>query len=286
MRLFYAFLRISKLLFIFFTLSYFIHNFFVVKPISLSNDTTNIDRFLQLNNETSPQRPTIFCIILTQLKNLDTKAKAVYTSWAHQCTDYRFISLAPGHNLTTDRIDTQHNNSFKLLKPEGLYNDTYRNLTYKVLLAFEDVFQIRPHFDWYLKADDDTFIFYDNLHDFLSTKNPSIPVTFGYDFNKYDGYHSGGAGYLVSNEAMSRLVTSWRTMMETDKKFVPWEDIYVARLLRKVGTQMQSSLDDKGRERFHCLNIMAHYNGYFPEWLKKRNQNPLRSVRAFFYSLF
>ena len=75
MRLFYAFLRISKLLFIFFTLSYFIHNFFVVKPISLSNDTTNIDRFLQLNNETSPQRPTIFCIILTQLNATKIKQR-------------------------------------------------------------------------------------------------------------------------------------------------------------------------------------------------------------------
>ena len=56
------------------------------------------------------------------------------------------------------------------------------------------VFDKFNDYDWYLKADDDTYIFMDNLRDFLKTKNSSSPVTFGYDF-KTDvpyGYHSGG----------------------------------------------------------------------------------------------
>jgi hypothetical protein len=49
-------------------------------------------------------------------------------------------------------------------------------------------------YDFYLKADDDTFVFVDNLRKFLSDKNRTSPVTYGWDFHCYvhRGYHSGG----------------------------------------------------------------------------------------------
>ena len=161
-------------------------------------------------NPSHLQHPTIFCVVLTNLKHLDTKAKTVYTSWGYKCSDYRFISLVPGHHLKTERIDTKPDGLYKLLKPKGLYNDTYDNLTYKVLLAFEDVYNTYSDFDCYLKADDDTFIFYDNLRDFVATKKPSDPVTFGFEFKEYGGYLSGGAGYLLSREALRRLMLNWK----------------------------------------------------------------------------
>ena len=62
-------------------------------------------------------------------------------------------------------------------------------------------------YDWYLKADDDTFIFVENLLAFVSDKNSSQPVTYGYDFKVIvdHGYHSGGGSYLFSQEALNRL---------------------------------------------------------------------------------
>lgn len=58
-----------------------------------------------------------------------------------------------------------------------------------------------------IKADDDTFIFVDNLKKFVSNKNSILPVTYGYDFKAIveKGYHSWGAGYLMSNEAFRRI---------------------------------------------------------------------------------
>ena len=58
-----------------------------------------------------------------------------------------------------------------------------------------------------LEADDDTFIFVDNLRKFIENKSSSLPTTFGYDFKVLveHGYHSGGGGYLLSNEALNRL---------------------------------------------------------------------------------
>jgi glycoprotein-N-acetylgalactosamine 3-beta-galactosyltransferase len=230
-----------------------------------------------VQDDVNSPHPTIFCIILSEKTSLKSKAKTVFTAWGHKCSDYRFISLLPGRNLTTDRIDTTYNNLFKVLKPEGLFNDTYGNLSYKVLHAFEDVYRMRPDFGWYLKADDDTFIFYDNLRDFAATKNASEPVTFGYEYGEwvYGGYNSGGAGYLLSNEAMRRLVSSWR---KVSWEMMGEEDIEVARILRSVGVFPQSSLDEKGRERFHCLEILDHYKGYFPDWLLSNAKNPVKNV--------
>ncbi len=237
---------------------------------------------LLLERHTNLDHPTIFCVILSQNKNLDIKAKSVYTSWGYKCSDYRLISLIPGHNLTTDRIEMKYENLFLVLKPEGLYEDKYENLTYKILFAFEDVFKLQPNFDWFLKADDDTFIFYDNLRDFVATKKPSDPITFGYDFKVIvpGGYHSGGGGYLLSNEAMKRLMLKWRHSMHLlQGPFKGVEDVEVASLLRTVNVSMGSSLDDKGRERFHVLNFMRYYTGNLTHWIHGYAKNPVKIVR-------
>lgn len=68
-----------------------------------------------------------------------------------------------------------------VLQPPGLVQDSYEKLTDKMFLTFKYLYAQYPDYDWYLKADDDTFIFVDNLRLFLADKNPSKPVTYGYD---------------------------------------------------------------------------------------------------------
>ena len=56
-------------------------------------------------------------------------------------------------------------------------------------------------FDWFLKADDDTFIVVDNLRRFVERRNPRTPIWYGAKLKNpkvKDGYQSGGAGYLLS----------------------------------------------------------------------------------------
>ena len=38
------------------------------------------------------------------------------------------------------------------------------------------------------------------------------------------------------------------------------------------------SIDDEGKERFHPLNLMGHYNGEFPDWLYSYATNRVQSV--------
>jgi glycoprotein-N-acetylgalactosamine 3-beta-galactosyltransferase len=94
-----------------------------------------------------------------------------------------------------------------VLQPPGYNNENYSQLTDKMFGTYKYIYKKYSNYDWYLKADDDTFIFMDNLKKFLRSKNSSIPINFGRNWNILveSGYESGGAGYVLSREAMMRL---------------------------------------------------------------------------------
>ena len=66
----------------------------------------------------------------------------------------------------------------------------------------------RNEADWFLKADDDSYIVVENLRAFLGQHNTEDPLQFGCKLKYIEprGYMSGGAGYVLSKEALRRLV--------------------------------------------------------------------------------
>ena len=143
----------------------------------------------------------LFCIIFTAPhKFYELLPLAAFHVWARKCDDYRFISVMPNNtNFTTWKFNSyQIEAPIRILQPDGLESENYDNLTYKVLFAFKHVYKEFGSYDWYLKADDDTYVNVDNLREFLLDKNSSLPVTYGYDFKPYlkEGYNSGKILFL------------------------------------------------------------------------------------------
>ena len=128
--------------------------------------------------------------------------------------------------------------------------------------------------DWFIKADDDSFVILENLRYLLSHYNSSNPHYFGRHFVPFGGYNSGGAGYVFSHETLIRFV---RVMKDPSrcrlKSFA--EDAEVGRCLAVENVHPDDSRDELGRETFHPFAPDYHLiPGSIPEdnWLHKYNK--------------
>jgi glycoprotein-N-acetylgalactosamine 3-beta-galactosyltransferase len=211
---------------------------------------------------------------------LKTRGVAVHDTWAHKCDGLKFIFSK------TDKyqLDEQINNTFKqddVHDPLTVYGipDRYQYLTFKVFLTMRNLYRnATTNYDWYLKTDDDTFIFMDNLRKFLADKNASEPVTYGYRFETLvnASYNQGGA-YVLSNEALRRF-GSQLSRNFTYCNQTGFEDVDVANCLQRLQVRTGNTTDELGRERFHPVDVYSHYYGLFPDWLTYAAQNPLKNV--------
>lgn len=62
--------------------------------------------------------------------------------------------------------------------------------------------------DWFLKADDDTYVIVENLRHMLYQYDTNDPLFFGAKFLQYSkqGYMDGGPGYILSKESVRKFV--------------------------------------------------------------------------------
>ena len=180
----------------------------------------------------------------------------------------------------TSNVSLEYSDPFPILHPAYHDIEAYNKLTVKVLRTFQDLYLRYNDYDWYLKADDDSFIFVDNLRSFLKTKNSSKPVTYGYDFGVIieRGYHSGGAGYVLSNEAIKRigveLVSNFSFCEDSST-----EDVDVAGCLRKVKVYPEKSIDEEGAERFHPFHVKNHILSNYRSGFLQYSANEIKLVK-------
>jgi hypothetical protein len=124
--------------------------------------------------------PRVLCLILTSPKYFPTRTKAVHETWGPRCDRHFFITEYPQNNKKSEE--------FKIAKqipiaPIKNITAGYGHLTQKSTLAFLFAYEnYLNDFDWFVKADDDTYLFVEHLKAFLSEQNSSEPITFGYNF--------------------------------------------------------------------------------------------------------
>ncbi|KAK9526419.1 hypothetical protein VZT92_015120 [Zoarces viviparus] len=184
----------------------------------------------------SPRTPRILCWIMTGPKNLESRTKHIRETWAKRCNKVLYMS-----SVETDFP------TVKLNVSEGR-----ENLYWKTIRAFQYIHQHHlDEADWFLKADDDTFVVIENLRYTLSTYDPEKPLYLGRRFTPFisQGYMSGGAGYVLSKEALRRFVEGFDTGKCTH--FSNIEDMALGKCMETMKVEPADSRDVKGRQTFH-----------------------------------
>lgn len=157
------------------------------------------------------------------------------------------------------------------------------HLTGKTRRSFDYIY--KHHFeeaDWFIKCDDDTYVIVENLRYFLSGEDTNSPVYFGHHFKQIvkQGYFSGGAGYVMSKEALRRLSTNHSVACREDGGA---EDAEMGACMQNLGVKVGNSTDSLGRSRFHCFDWATHLMGGYPDWYYKYDALGGRKVKIIRY---
>ncbi|CAH1996359.1 unnamed protein product [Acanthoscelides obtectus] len=175
---------------------------------------------------------------------------------------YMLIILNNSHRRITAGPSIDPDSSLPSIALHGVKEDQ-EYLWGKTKEAFRYVYK---HYldkaDWFLKADDDTYVIVENLRYMLMPYNSSDPIYFGCRFKPYvnQGYMSGGAGYVLSREAVKRFVEiSLRnaTGCRIHENYGP-EDLEIGRCLESAQVKAGDSRDSLGRNRFLPLFPQRH----------------------------
>lgn len=191
----------------------------------------------------------ILCWIMTGPKNLDSKAIHLKYSWTRHCNVALFMSSTTNDSFPTIGLGTKEGR-------DQLYWKTIRAFQYVHKHYFDQA-------DWFFKADDDTYVVMENLRWMLSNYTPDQPIYFGKRFKPFakQGYMSGGAGYVLSKEALNRFVEGFRTGVCQHTTSV--EDLALGQCMEKMGVIAGDSRDTEKRETFHPFPAESHLTGHF-----------------------
>ena len=89
------------------------------------------------------------------------------------------------------------------------------------------------------------------------------------------GYVSGGAGYVLSKEALTRFGEKHKGLCHEDDGA---EDVEIGDCMQKLGVRLGDSRDSLGRSRFHCLDPAAHIHGGYPDWYRQYDKYGAQQV--------
>lgn len=185
------------------------------------------------------QQVRVLCWVMTGPNNHQSKAKHVKNTWGKRCNVLLFMSSENDSSLPAIALPVKEGRN---------------NLWAKTKEAFKHVYN---HYfdqaDWFLKADDDTYVVLENLRYMLMNHAPSEPIYYGCRFKPYvkQGYMSGGAGYVLSKEALKRFVEVGihnKSICRQDADGS--EDVEMGKCMEGVHVDAGDSRDALGRGRF------------------------------------
>jgi hypothetical protein len=133
-------------------------------------------------------------------------------------------------------------------------------------------------FEWFVKVDDDSYLFVDNLRNFVKYYDTNVPHYFGHTLMfrwKEDNIvFNTGIAYVLSRKTLQTIVPVFKTMPTWKSGFRDrcvdragaGEDTNMGVCLRSIGINPDNTLDSRKRQRFLPFFLSAHQNqSYVPD---------------------
>eukprot|EP00977_Amphora_coffeiformis_P000563 scaffold132_cov170-Amphora_coffeaeformis.AAC.42 len=205
---------------------------------------------------TPPQKQSILCYVHT-ISSFWEKSQAIRDTWGPGCDKLVFIS----NETLPDTVDI----------PLVAYD--HEHLWDKSRKSFQYLLQHYPNFDWYFKADDDTYILVQNLRAFLAKQPLDEPLLFGHRFMLPGGgasvlrdvaadflgqfgpliFPSGGSGYALNTILLKNMVERLdQPYCFPNRTTIP-EDVATGVCARYAGGYAPETRDRAHKQRFHPL---------------------------------
>ncbi|RZC36148.1 Fringe domain containing protein, partial [Asbolus verrucosus] len=214
------------------------------------------EEFHQMENSTVSdmlfKKVRVLCWIMTGPNNHEKRAKHVKATWGKRCNKLLFMSSEKVGDLFMLKCFLRQDDSLPAVALP--VSEGRNNLWAKTKEAFKYVYHNHANdADWFLKADDDTYVILENLRYMLMPYSPNESIYFGCRFKPYvkQGYMSGGAGYVLSKEAVKRFIEVGLTnSTKCSKSNGGAEDVEIGKCLEAVDVKAGDSRDSLGRGRF------------------------------------
>ncbi|EDW87454.1 glycoprotein-N-acetylgalactosamine 3-beta-galactosyltransferase 1 [Drosophila yakuba] len=237
-------------------IGYLITQVLVWPIMELKSHTNRTARWTELDIDLT-EEVRVLCYVYTQPTNHKTQAKAVWETWGRRCNKLIFFSSRTDVNLSeTVALPVSPN---------------YRESWLKTKMALKYLHEHHLNeADWFLEADDETFVVMENLRYMVYPYSPQLAIYFG------------SPGTVMSRAALRRLV---EVSLPNPAKCEPRDEGATAGKLREclenVNVRAGSTYDSKGRRRMHLIepqarsNLFLRYdpNSWFWKFLIYRTQD-------------
>ncbi|CAI4229476.1 unnamed protein product [Auanema sp. JU1783] len=223
-------------------IAYFFYFFIIYEE-----ERTHADLIQETNQSISakllPKKGKLFCWVQTSKKYHSTRVKAINSTWLKRCDNGQFF--------TSDSMDDE---SIPYTTVFHNMPDSWYKLFRKSRYAFYHIYQeISKDFEWYLKADDDSYVIVEHLKEFLSQFDHNKPYLIGHTYKPYleHGYVSGGATYAISREALRIFAEELYFNITACPLNGPYEDLEMSRCFSHKNIFPIDTRNAKGQQRFH-----------------------------------
>jgi len=212
----------------------------------------------------------VLCAVPTTWNHSYHKIDRLQKTWGPFCDRLVFVLDANDHIPPADNVTV---GEILVVNMTRSSNPNARNIWTKVHLMWSAIAaQYANDAEWFLKVDDDTYLFVEHLRGFTQYYNPNIPRYMGhtimYRWKTANIVFNSGSAYVLSREALTRVAVKFNTMPTRRPGDVrdlchdedgSGDDTAIAVCLKEIGIMPDNTLDEYGRNRFFTFQLHHHY---------------------------